>query len=73
MSFVMKTAPFRRWCEMIDQIRIGTSETKEGKRFEQVRIWICGIPFHTDNSEYVERLIRKAAKEWEIEIIDVRN
>ena len=58
---------------MIDQIKIVTSETKEGRKFEQVRVWIAGIPFHADNSEYVERLMRRVAKEIDQEVIDLRS
>lgn len=57
---------------MIDQVRILTSETKDGKKFEQVRVWICGIPFHADNSEYVEKIIRRMAAESGMDIIDAR-
>lgn len=57
---------------MIDQIKIVTSETRDGRKFEQVRVWIAGIPFHADNSEYVERIMHRVARELEQEIVDLR-
>lgn len=58
---------------MIDQIRIVTAENQSGKHFEQVRVWIAGIPFHADASEYVERVMKRVAAELNLEFLDNRN
>ena len=58
---------------MIDQIRIVTAENQNGKRFEQVRVWIAGIPFHADASEHVERVMRRAAAQLGLEFLDNRS
>lgn len=57
---------------MIDKIHFRTSENLSGKKFDQIRIWIAGIPFHTDYSPYVASIMKRIANEGEIYIMDTR-
>lgn len=57
---------------MIDQIRIHRRTNENGKEYERVRLWIAGIPFSTDNSEHIEQVVRRFAREQGIEVIDLR-
>ncbi|MGC4393745.1 hypothetical protein [Agrobacterium sp. M50-1] len=57
---------------MIDQIRIAHSENSNGKRFEQIRVWIAGIPFQADASEQTTRVMKRVAHELGIEFLDHR-
>jgi hypothetical protein len=58
---------------MIDQIRIAHSENANGKRFEQIRVWIAGIPFQADASEYTTKVMKRVADELGLEFIDHRS
>jgi len=57
---------------MIDQIRMAHAENSNGKRFEQIRIWIAGIPFQADASEHTTRVMKRVAHELGIEFLDHR-
>jgi len=58
---------------MIDQIRLATAENANGRRFEQIRVWIAGIPFQADASEQTIRAMRRVAEELGLQFLDHRS
>jgi hypothetical protein len=58
---------------MIEQIRVLTSENANGKKFDQIRIWVSGIPFQCDANDYTLRIVKRIAEENSIYFIDVRH
>lgn len=56
---------------MIDQICIKRISDR-GKEWDEIRVWIAGIPFQADATNYIERLVRRVAAENEIQVLDFR-
>lgn len=58
---------------LIQQIAIRTAENATGEKFDQVRIWVCGMPFHADLvSGTMERVLNRIADHAGIEVDDYR-
>lgn len=59
----------------IDQITIKRNQSLNGREFDQVRLWIAGIPFSADlpeGADITERIIRRIAAAEGLEILDHR-
>lgn len=59
----------------IDQITIKRNLSPNGREFDQVRLWIAGIPFSADlpeGAEITERIIRRIAAAEGLEVLDHR-
>lgn len=58
--------------QLIDQIRFTTQQTKDGREYDVVRVWIAGIPFTADLTPQVERAANRIAQETGQHIFDAR-
>jgi hypothetical protein len=58
--------------QKIDQIRLCTEQTASGKEYDVARLWIASVPFSAYLTPQVERIVRRMAAEWDIDLIDVR-
>ena len=57
---------------MIDEVRVLSSVNLSGKAFDQIRIWVAGIPFQCDADDYTIRIMKRLSDEKQIHFIDVR-
>jgi hypothetical protein len=56
---------------MVDQVKFQTV-TNNGKTYEKVTIWVCGVPFSADLMPGIEVLCRKIATEYGASFVDTR-
>lgn len=58
---------------LITSITIRTHRNANGRQFDQVRVWVAGMPFSADlTDERMERVVRRIAKEAGVEVDDYR-